>query len=72
MQNNHTKAVLLLDLVSKCIQTAQYRAHTQNQCVMCSISILPLNVKVSLWYHVLDGDEFGIKLILINCSKNLF
>ena len=48
MQNNHTKAVPLLDFVSKCIQTAQYRAHTQKKCAMCNISILPLNLKVSL------------------------
>ena len=48
MQNNPTKAVPLLDFVSECIQTAQYRAHTQKQCVMCNINIHPLNLKVSL------------------------
>jgi hypothetical protein len=26
----------------------QYRAHTQKQCGMCNINILPLNLKVSL------------------------
>jgi hypothetical protein len=26
----------------------QYRAHTQKQCVMCNVNILPLNIKVSL------------------------